>query len=166
MLARTFCAPAVVVLITGCMAETEGNPKPGHSQQQAVAAADLHVTIRRVGSDVEVEVTAPEPFPDRAMPPVLIIGDKAFGRSRSPSDGRTDTLIFTIPSQDFDALADNSDVSLSYLSSAARLSPEPAAGTGNAASAAKAEPRIRPDQAEAKRRRAGTFRKSQEDVLP
>lgn len=165
-LGRTIRAASLAMALVGCMAETEGNPKAGQAQQQALVTSDLHAVIRRVGSDVEVEVTAPEPFPDRAMPPVIVIGDKAFGRSRASADGHAETLVFTIDAEEFDALPDNSDVSVGFLSSAARLLSPDLASSGNTPSAAERGPTIRPDQVEAKRRRAGTFRKSRQEVVP
>jgi len=114
---------------------------------------------------VEVEVMASRPFPDRAMPPVLVIGDRAFGRSRNPPDGRPDTLIFTIDARDFEALADDSEVTIGFLSSSARLSSPVSPGAG-AARASASGPHIRPDQVEKTKRRVGKFRKAAGEVVP
>src|SRR5258706_15590881 len=80
-------------LALGCMGQTEGEPGASGSSLQAPASSTLQTTVRRMGDVVEVEVKSDRPFRDSAMPPVLVIGDKAFGRSRNPPDRRLDTLI-------------------------------------------------------------------------
>ncbi len=167
-LSRAFAGAILALLLVGCMGKTEGGQIARHSREQPLVASDMRTTVRRVGSVVEVQVTAPDPFPDRAMPPVIIIGDKAFRRSRPPPDGRPDTLIFTIDAREFDALPGDADVIVGYLSSAARLPPpEPPSASANGAKAPQAEPVVRPDQVQANGRRVlGTFRKSQQEIVP
>ena len=101
------------------------------------------------------------------MPPVLVIGDRAFANSRNPPDGRLDTLIFTIDAADFDGVTDNAEVSVGYLSSAARL-PTPPTGSGSlgAANTRHTSPTIRPDQVGQTRQRLGTLHKGPMAVQP
>jgi hypothetical protein len=70
--------------------------------------------IRAVGSTVEIAVTSSEPFPVRALPPVLRIGEARFSRSRHPSDGSPHTLIFLVPIQEFELLNDGDPIRVGY----------------------------------------------------
>ena len=63
--------------------------------------------LRRIetkGVEVEIEIRSSKPFPVRALPPVLRIGDLDFTASRNPDNGRLDTLIFFVPAEDFAAI--------------------------------------------------------------
>ncbi len=60
--------------------------------------------IQTTEEGVEIELTSSRPFPVRALPPVLRIGERDFWRSRNPDDGRLETLIFLVPAEDFEAL--------------------------------------------------------------
>jgi hypothetical protein len=120
----------------------------------------MQVSIERSASTVEVRVEASEPFPFGAMPPVLVIGDKAFGRSKSPADGRSNVLIFMIDAAEYAALPAGAEVRLGSLKSSARLAPgEPASG-----SSPPKGPHIDPSQVEASRR-LGVLQNGRE-VLP
>jgi hypothetical protein len=159
------------VLVLGCMTQAEGDEA---EHRQAVSTANVHASIRRVGTLVEVELTADELAKPTSMPPVLVIGDAAFGRSRHPSDGRTDTRIFMIDAAEFDALPDDAEMTVGHLSPAARLKepapirsmPGPSATSASASAAGAASPRIRPDQVQSGRRRIGALRNDKQDVLP
>jgi len=121
-----------------------------------------------LGNIVEVEVSADKPFPDRSMPPVLVIGTKAFAHSRNPADGRTDVLIFTLESTEFDALPDNAEITFGYLHPRARLVPGRApgpAGQGAIVGGPRA-PTVRPDQVDPNTVRVGSLRKATLQVLP
>lgn len=141
-------------LALGCMAHVESDAS--ESQQELTAAPDVHASIRRVGTLVGVEVTADELAKPTSMPPVLIIGDAAFGRSRHPSDGQRDTRIFMIDAAEFDALPDDAEMTVGHLSPTARLE-ESAKG---------ASPRIRPHQVQSVRKRIGALRNDKQDVVP
>jgi hypothetical protein len=114
-------------------------------------------------------VTSTTDFYVGALPPVLVIDGKAFARSKSPPDGRLNTLIFTIDAADFDALPESGAVSVGYLHPGARLTPGRPAGAGltaNGAPAAGSAPVVRPDQVGPNRRSIGNLHKSLMEVRP
>jgi hypothetical protein len=153
------------VLVVGCMAHVEGDP--AEHRQEVVTAPNVHASIRRVGTLVEVEVTADELAKPTTMPPVLVIGDAAFGRSRYPSDGLRDTRIFMIDAAEFDALPDDAEMTVGHLSPTARLEePAPVRSTTGASAAGAASPKIRPNQVQSGRKRVGNLRNDKQDVLP
>jgi hypothetical protein len=122
----------------------------------------MHASIERRAGTVEVRIESTEPFPFGALPPVLVIGDKAFGRSKNPPDGSPNVLIFMLDATEYAALPAGAEVSIGYLSSSARLVPgKPASGSAPATG-----PRIRPSQVEANRRRLGALRDGGMEVLP
>jgi hypothetical protein len=93
------------------------------------AEGDDGVTeIRALDSAVEITVTSSEPFPVRALPPVLMIGDARFARSRYPDDGSLDTLVFVIPIDDFALLNDGDPIRVGYGLSPAAEAKGPTAG--------------------------------------
>jgi hypothetical protein len=71
---------------------------PAVAQDGAVNAV---TRIERVAGGVVIVVTSSTPFPGRAWPPLLHVGDRAFGRSRSPADGSLGTLIFMLSEDEF-----------------------------------------------------------------
>ena len=75
---------------------------------------------------VEIELWSAEPFPVRALPPMLRIGSEVFSRSRYPDNGRLDTLLFLIPANRFETLTSDDSVVLYYGDPPA----EDAAGVG------------------------------------
>lgn len=163
-------------LLLGCVAQPGNNQESSsadatssQSVSQALSTSDLTVNVRRLSSVVEIEVSAKQPFPDRAMPPILVIGNQAFGRSRNPASGRLDTLIFTLEVSEFDGLPEGAEVSLGYLRPKARLV-EGAAASASAATARMAgrapTPSVRADQVESSRRSLGRLNKSSSKVLP
>jgi hypothetical protein len=70
--------------------------------------------IERVSDGVEIEVTSSKPFPVRAIPPLLRVGDHVFGRSRSPADGSLNTLIFMLSDAEFAQTSNGDRVSVAY----------------------------------------------------
>jgi len=69
--------------------------------------------VRRISTTetgIEIEVFSEVPFPVRAMPPLLQIGDREFGLSRYPDTGSLNTLIFRIPPNDFAELTSQDPV--------------------------------------------------------
>jgi hypothetical protein len=163
--------------LAGCVAQSENSQEspagfsngPSQSASQALVASDLTVSVRRLGSTVEIEVSAKKPFPDRAMPPILVVGNQAFGRSRNPANGRLDTLIFTLEAPEFDGLAEGAEVSLGYLRPRARVvEGAPASAGAAAARTAGRVPaaRVRADQVEPSRRSLGRLDKSSSKVQP
>jgi hypothetical protein len=161
---------AVVIWVASAAGGTSrAEPGPEVSRRSLSAAqapaapGEMKAVIRRVGGTVEVEVTSTTSFGDGAMPPLLIIGGKVFGRSRNPPDGRLNTLIFMIDASDFDALPETADVSVGYLRPDARLQAPPA---GVTAPGAAPPPTFRPEDVGPNRRLVGHFRKTQMDVTP
>ncbi|HKO53272.1 MAG TPA: hypothetical protein VJV79_36430 [Polyangiaceae bacterium] len=170
-------ATLAAALLAGCVTQSESNQEspadyasgPSQSSSQALAAGDLTVSVRRLGSTVEIEVSAKQPFPDRAMPPILVVANQAFGRSRNPANGRLDTLIFSLEAREFDGLPEGAEVSLGYLHPKARLATSGAASSGmGAARMAGQTPtaQVRADQVEPSRRSLGRLNKSSSKVLP
>jgi len=121
----------------------------------------MRVSIERSPSTVEVRIEATEPFASGAMPPVLVVGDRAFGRSKNPADGNPNVLIFMIDAAEYAALPAGAEVSVGYLRSSARLVP----GEQASGSSPPTGPRIQPSQVEAKRR-LGVLQDGGTEVLP
>jgi hypothetical protein len=121
----------------------------------------MQTSIERRASTVEVRIEAAEPFAVGAMPPVLVIGDKAFGRSKHPADGRPNVLIFMIDAAEYAALPAGAEVSVGSLRSSARLAP----GNEASGSSQPTGPRIHPSQVEASRR-LGVLQQGGMKVLP
>lgn len=177
-LVRIGCWHALLAsgFLAGCVAQSENNQesptgyaKAPQSASQGLTASDLTVSVRRLGSLVEIEVSAKQPFPDRAMPPILVVGNQAFGRSRNPANGRLDTLIFTLEALEFDGLPEGAEVSLGYLRPKARLVEGGAAASGAAAARMAGRvpgAQVRADQVEPSRRSLGRLNKSSSKVLP
>jgi hypothetical protein len=156
-------AAAWALLSTGCLSQTEGGEATaGQSTplSKAPRGVGMQVSIERRASTVEVRIEAAGPFALGAMPPVLVIGDKAFGRSKHPADGRPNVLIFMIDAAEFAALPAGAEVSVGSLRSSARL----ARGEEASGSSAPAGPRIHPHQVEA-RRRLGVLAQGGMEVL-
>jgi hypothetical protein len=123
---------------------------------------DMHASIERQAGTVEVRIDSTEPFSFGALPPVLVIGDKAFGRSKHPPDGSPNVLIFMLDAAEYAALPAGAEMSVGYLSSSARLAP----GKPASRSAPATGPRIQPNQVQANRRRLGTLADGGLEVLP
>ena len=68
----------------------------------------------KVGDIIELTVNNSNDFSVGALPYVLKIGDSVFKKSRSPSNGDLNTLIFLIPSDTFDQLKEDDLVNLGY----------------------------------------------------
>jgi hypothetical protein len=159
-----------MILSVACAAQTESSTEPPRRAATVATEATernarLEVTLERQATKVEARVVSAAPFHDHAMPPVLVIGDRAFGRSRHPPDGQANVLIFTIDAAEYDALPEGAEVSFGYLSPSARLvSNRPlspfAAGTG------RASPHIEPGQVQANRRRVGVLQTRNLEVTP
>lgn len=164
-LAALACSASLSV---ACVAQTESNQSaPARQSTDLTAAADqnaqLRITVERRDATVEVRVESATPFQDHAMPPVLVIGDSAFSRSRHPPDGQANVLIFTIDRGEYDALPDTAEVSVGYLSPSAKLG----SGRSLARSAGgSAFPRVEPSQVQSGRRRAGVLDKRRQEVTP
>jgi hypothetical protein len=147
------------------MTQSEGNATSVKgTRQQIQVPKDLNAVVRRLGNAVEIEITSNQRFPDGAMPNILVIGDQAFGRSRNPPDGRADTLIFTIPAAEFDALPDDAEVAIGQLRPSARLAGGALPYAAGAPLTWESSPRIRPEHVESTRRRVGKFRKAEQEI--
>ena len=109
----------------------------GFSAQQS-AASDVNIvkSIRATVVDsapaIEIELQSSREFPVRDQIVVLRIGTRDFLRSRSPSDGSLNTLIFMLTPDDFSQLADGDAMSVRYgLDYSDQPSAQPS-GTDNA----------------------------------
>jgi hypothetical protein len=181
--ASLVAAACSILLALACSSQTEPG-EPTQRQSQSVSQAPVSQTpaaraqlpgsaalragvgmqtsVARQANTVEVRIESAEPFPFGALPPVLVIGDKAFGRSKNPPDGTPNVLIFMIDAAEYAALPAGAEVSLGYLSSSARLVPgKPASGFAPATG-----PRIQPNQVQASRRRLGVLQNGGMEVLP
>ena len=77
--------------------------------------AELTITsVTEADDTIELTVRNTDNFTVGALPYVLKIGDARFRRSRSPSDGALDTLIFLIPRDTFNQLNEGDLVDLGY----------------------------------------------------
>jgi hypothetical protein len=62
-------------------------------------------SIQTVGANVEITVSSAQEFDVRDEIVTLQIGSRNFSNSRSPSDGDTRTLIFTLTQSEWDSLS-------------------------------------------------------------
>lgn len=92
----------------------EDAANPANSAQQAFSAVNTIKSINPVAATVEIEVHSTKPFPVRALPPVLKIGDKRFRMSRPPKDGSLHTLVFSLNASEFAQLHDGDPVVVLY----------------------------------------------------
>lgn len=161
------------LVAAGCMSSggsgMESSERPAQVSQNVSAkkAPGTRAIIRRTNSTVEIEVTSDQPFSNAAIPPVLVIGDNTFGRSRTPVDGRQDTVIFVIDAADFDKLPDGGNVTVGYLGPNALVAAPVASSARRAAMAADtvSAPKIRADRV-VEQRPIGLFSKNTLEVKP
>ena len=72
------------------------------------------VRLTRAGDWIEFAVWSREPFPMRALFPVMRIGDHEFSRSSYADADGLNTLVFFIPQEDFESLESGDPVSVYY----------------------------------------------------
>jgi hypothetical protein len=70
--------------------------------------------LTTVRSAVEIQLTSSRPFGVRNALIVLRIGSQRFTKSRPPEDGRLNTLIFTLPAEQFARTAAGDRVTVQY----------------------------------------------------
>jgi len=98
---------ALVAFLAG---DSSSGPSDAASNASPCEAAgrddDSNRQVRLTATDewIEFEFWSSEPFPVRALFPVVRIGTRDFSRSRYGDDGRLNTLIFFIPREEFDLL--------------------------------------------------------------
>ena len=144
---------ALCMLSFGCLSSLEEPDMRSKRQdvEEPVSASNdsaegtafslIRSSVRRKGDTVEIEIQADRPFEFGAMPPVLVIGKSAFGRSHFPADGNLNALIFVVEAAEYDALSAEARVSFGYLDATAELESPPKGARGAART-----PKIRPDQ--------------------
>jgi len=66
-------------------------------------------SIKAVGNTVELEFTSPQEFVVRDALLEVHIGDKIFSNTRAPAGGSLNTLIVSIPANEFAAGVNNGD---------------------------------------------------------
>ena len=76
--------------------------------------ANAIIAIRAVPDGIEIEVRSDRPFPARALPAVLVIGEREFHGSRYPRDGRKNTLIFLLSREEFAGVSSGDLVTVKY----------------------------------------------------
>jgi hypothetical protein len=87
---------------------------------QTITAGNVVKSIREVVSaasgapEVEFELYSPTPFPIRDQVIVLRIGRTDVMKSRSPEDGSLNTLIFSLPTDQFEQLADGAEMTVQF----------------------------------------------------
>jgi hypothetical protein len=87
---------------------------------QTITAGNVVKGIREVVSaatgtpEIEFELYSPTPFPIRDQIIVLRIGRIDVLKSRSPEDGSLNTLIFSLPTDQFEQLADGAEMTVQF----------------------------------------------------
>jgi hypothetical protein len=121
---RSVCL--LILLIVGglFMASAASAGKRGEETTDEGSVINEQRRIETMEKWIEIEVRSSRPFPVRALPPVLRIGNREFSRSRHPDDGRLDTLIFRIPLEDFAELTSKDPVTVFYALSPGRKTEE------------------------------------------
>lgn len=71
-------------------------------------------SIRTAASGVEIELNSTRIFPVRDQIVMLRIGTKEFTKSRYPRDGNLNTLIFTLPTDEFEQINTGDQVIVQY----------------------------------------------------
>jgi hypothetical protein len=168
--ARRSIAVALCALMSGCVSaiddpdirvkqqDVEESAAPTASASASAAYPAIRSSVRSTDDGVEVEIQADRPFEFGAMPPVLVIGNSAFVRSRYPADGNLHTLIFVIAADEYEALSSDARVSFGYLKSSVEFEFSP-----NQKGAAIA-PKMRPDQVKEPHLQLGNLRKRQMEI--
>lgn len=90
-----------VLLVSG-----DGRPCPPVDTE----AVNVQQRLTSTNEGIEFELWSSMPFPVRALPPILRIGDRRS--SRHPDDGRLDTLILLIDLEDFESLTASDPVAI------------------------------------------------------
>lgn len=94
---------------------TQAKPSAARLKPGAVSAPRVvHASIRSAANTYEVEVQSPKGFSPRAFDPVLRIGDKEFSNYRESAQVGEYGAVFRVERKDFEALSDDSAVSVSY----------------------------------------------------
>lgn len=128
-------------------------------EAEVARAVAIGTSVQRKADTVEVTLHSERPFEVGAMPAVLVIGERAFGRSYFGDDGDLKTLVFVLDAREFDELPEAAQISFGHLDPAAELPDVPPDARGAARS-----PRIRPDQVKGRGLRLGALRKSQLEI--
>ncbi len=82
----------------------------------AIGDDDINRQVRLTSTadGVEFELWSSEPFPVRALFPVVRIGSRDFSQGRHGDDGQLNTLIVVIPHEQFDLLSSDDLVWVYY----------------------------------------------------
>jgi|SRR5215471_16887893 len=75
-------------------------------------------SIQTAGANIEITVKSPQEFDVRDEVVTLQIGSSNFSNSRSPADGDTHTLIFTLTQAEWDSLSTGDAVAVGWGSDA------------------------------------------------
>jgi hypothetical protein len=97
---------------------------PAFAAQQAAEKVNTVQSIRvaaapagaaaATAAEVEIELHSSQEFPIRDQVVVLRIGNLDIMKSRSPADGSLNTLIFSLPADQFAQLADGAQMTVRY----------------------------------------------------
>ena len=101
---RLFRWPCAGILIVGLNLLAPG----------LLAQNDTVKSIQTAGANIEITVTGAQEFDVRNEIVTLQIGSRNFSNSRSPADGDTHTLIFTLTQSEWDSLSSGDAIALGW----------------------------------------------------
>jgi len=167
---RLSCFFVCMASLAGCVSASEDlDASSKHQDVEPAATLSANASkatssfvvqprVRRTGDTVEIELQSDRPFDYGAMPPVLVVGSKAFWRSHFGADGSLNTLVFVVDATDYATLNSDAPVSFGYLDPSADFEP-PSRGAKGLAKAAE----MRPDQVKDPRT-IGTLRRDRMEI--
>ena len=100
----------VAALIVGGVLLIPGSGDGRRCPKTDTDAVNVQRRLTSTPEGIEFELWSSAPFPVRALPPVLRIGDVDFLSSRHPDDGRLDTPIFLIGVEYFESFTASDSV--------------------------------------------------------
>ena len=109
-------AALVAIHVAGNSVDPGGSPSEAGPCEATDRDDDFNrqVGLTAIGEWIEFELWSSEPFPTRALFPVVRIGLRDFSRSSYGPDGSLNTLIFFIPREEFDLLSPDDPVWVYY----------------------------------------------------
>jgi hypothetical protein len=100
------------IVLPGLAAQQADGPKV--NTVRSVRSVAPPAGVAAAAAEVEIELHSSHEFPIRAEVVVLRIGSSDFMKSRSPADGSLNTLIFSVPADEFAQLSNGAQMTVRY----------------------------------------------------
>jgi hypothetical protein len=117
---RTYGSRTLLGVVLSCLvtlplfaAQQTAEPKVNTVRSIRAAAAPAGVGAAAT-AEIDIELHSTQEFPIRDQVVVLRIGNSDFMKSRSPADGSLNTLIFSVPADEFAQLPNGAQITVRY----------------------------------------------------